>query len=37
MARMEDPNFWSRKFALPSREPESNLPMGVCVSYRDDA
>jgi hypothetical protein len=34
MARMEDPSF--RRLALPSREPESNLPVGVRISYRDD-
>ncbi len=35
MARMEDPSF--RRLALPSREPDLNLPMGVRISYRDEA
>ena len=35
MARIEDPNF--QKLALHSREPESNLPMGVRISYCNEA
>ncbi len=35
MAQMEDPSF--RGLTLPSREPESNLPVGVRISYRDEA
>jgi hypothetical protein len=37
MARMMDPKFRSRNLALPSREAESNLSVGVRISYRDEA
>ena len=33
MARMEVPSF---RLALPSQGPESNLPVDVRISYRDE-